>query len=210
MALAALKVDHFTEVLASDAPAPGGGSAAALMGALGSSLCAMVCALTETKKAYAGHREAIQSIREQAEELRVRFVDVMDRDTQAFLTISNAFAMPKATEEEKAARSAAIQTGLVACTETPMEMMELAERTLRLVSSLPGRFNESAASDLGVAALSLRAAMQGAWLNVLINIGSLKDKELAAAYRARGEALLTAALPLADQVYETVLSLVSV
>lgn len=207
MKLAALKVNNFTEILSSAAPAPGGGSAAALEGALGAALTAMVCALTENKKAYAEHREDIQGVRAEAEKLRSQFVDVMDRDTEAFLTISSAFAMPKATEEEKAARSAAIQAGLVACTETPMEMMELAEKTLRLISSLPGRFNESAASDLGVAALSLRAAIQGAWLNVLINIGSLKDKELSASYRAKGEALLAAALPLADQVYETVMGL---
>ena len=83
-------------------------------------------------------------------------------------------------------------------------MMELAVETLELTASILGKSNDSAASDLGVSALSLRAAIQGAWLNVLINIGSLKNKELAEDYRAKGEALLAKALPLADQIYDTV------
>ena len=99
---------------------------------------------------------------------------------------------------------AAIQRELKACTEPPMEMMELAAETLELTASILGKSNDSAASDLGVSALSLRAAIQGAWLNVLINIGSLKNKELAEDYRKKGEALLAKALPLADQIYDTV------
>ena len=114
----------------------------------------------------------------------------MDRDTEAFNVVSAAFGMPKATDEEKAARSAAIQKGLEGCTKTPFEMMELAVETLELTASILGKSNDSAASDLGVSALSLRSAIQGAWLNVLINIGSLKNKELAEDYRAKGEALL--------------------
>ena len=128
----------------------------------------------------------------------------MDRDTEAFNVVSAAFGMPKATDGEKAARSAAIQEGLKGCTKTPFEMMELAAETLELTASILGKSNDSAASDLGVSALSLRAAIQGAWLNVLINIGSLKNKELAEDYRAKGEALLAKALPLADQIYDTV------
>ena len=190
-------------LLASDAPAPGGGSAAALEGALGAALTAMVCGLTVGKKKYAEFEELAQSAQAKALDLKARFVDVMDRDTEAFNVVSAAFGMPKATDEEKAARSAAIQKGLEGCTKTPFEMMELAVETLELTSIL-GKSNDSAASDLGVSALSLRAAIQGAWLNVLINIGSLKNKELAEDYRAKGEALLAKALPLADQIYDTV------
>ena len=208
MKLAELKVNGFTELLASDAPAPGGGSAAALEGGIGAALTAMVCELTAGKKAYAEHRDFILDVQKKAEDLRVRFVDVMDRDTEAFLVVSDAFAMPKATDEEKAARSAAIQKGLEGCTATPFEMMEIATATLELTESLLGKTNDSAASDLGVSALSLRAAVQGAWLNVLINIGSLKNKELAEDYRAKGEAILAKALPLADKIYAEVLTMV--
>ena len=204
MKLAELKTAEFVDLLASDAPAPGGGSAAALEGALGAALTAMVCGLTVGKKKYAEFEELAQSAQTKALDLKARFVDVMDRDTEAFNVVSAAFGMPKATDEEKAARSAAIQEGLKGCTKTPFEMMELAVETLELTASILGKSNDSAASDLGVSALSLRAAIQGAWLNVLINIGSLKNKELAEDYRAKGEALLAKALPLADQIYDAV------
>ena len=204
MKLAELKTSEFVDLLASDAPAPGGGSAAALEGALGAALTAMVCGLTVGKKKYAEFQELAESAQAKATDLKARFVDVMDRDTEAFNVVSAAFGMPKATDEEKAARSAAIQEGLKGCTKTPFEMMELAVETLELTASILGKSNDSAASDLGVSALSLRAAIQGAWLNVLINIGSLKDTALAEDYRKKGEALLAKALPLADQIYDTV------
>ena len=204
MKLAELKTAEFVDLLASDAPAPGGGSTAALVGALGAALTAMVCSLTIGKKKYAEFEELAAEAQKKAADLKARFVDVMDRDTEAFNVVSAAFGMPKATDEEKAARSAAIQEGLKGCTKTPFEMMELAVETLELTASILGKSNDSAASDLGVSALSLRAAIQGAWLNVLINIGSLKNKELAEDYRAKGEALLAKALPLADQIYDAV------
>ena len=204
MKLAELKTAEFVDLLASDAPAPGGGSAAALEGALGAALTAMVCSLTIGKKKYAEFEELAAEAQKKAAGLKARFVDVMDRDTEAFNVVSAAFGMPKATDEEKAARSAAIQKGLEGCTKTPFEMMELAAEALELTASILGKSNDSAASDLGVSALSLRAAIQGAWLNVLINIGSLKNKELAEDYRKKGEALLAKALPLADQIYDTV------
>ena len=202
MKLADMQVTQFCDVLASDAPAPGGGSTAALEGALGAALTAMVCGLTtvgKSREKYAEYQEFVLASQKKALDLKARFMDVMDRDTEAFNVVSAAFGMPKATDEEKAARSAAIQKGLEGCTRTPFEMMEL-------TAELLGKTNDSAASDLGVSALSMRAAIQGAWLNVLINIGSLKNKELAEDYRKKGEALLAKALPLADQIYQNVLS----
>ena len=208
MKLAEMTVTQFAQVLASDAPAPGGGSTAALAGALGAALTAMVCELTVGKKQFAEVREDLLAVQAQASDLQSRFLVVMDRDTDAFLVVSNAFAMPKATDEEKAARSAAIQKGLEGCTATPFEMMELAAQTIELTESMLGRFNTASASDLGVGALSLRTAVQGAWLNVLINIGSLKNKELAEDYRAKGTALVERVVAAADRVYAQVLTLV--
>ena len=205
--LAELTVTEFTALLASDAPAPGGGSAAALEGAIGAALTAMVCGLTKGKKKFAEFNDLAVEAEVKALALKDRFVDVMDRDTEAFNVVSAAFGMPKATDEEKAARSAAIQKGLEGCTATPFEMMEIALETLELTDSILGKSNDSAASDLGVSALSLRAAIQGAWLNVLINIGSLKNKELAEDYRVKGEALLAKALPLADKIYAEVVTM---
>lgn len=208
MKLAEMTVTQFADVLASNAPAPGGGSVAALEGALGAALTAMVCNLTQGKKQYADHRGFVMQAQAKATDLQKRFIDVMDRDTEAFLVVSRAFSMSRATDEEKALRSAAIQEGLVGCTETPFEMMHLAAEAIDLTASMLGRFNESAASDLGVAALSLRAAVQGAWLNVRINIGTLKDKSLAEHYRTEGEQLVKYVTESADRVYEKVLTLV--
>ena len=208
MKLAEMTVTQFADVLASEAPAPGGGSTAALEGALGAALTAMVCRLTEGRKKYEEHQEFVLEVKEKATALQAQFLDVMDRDTEAFMVISNAYGMPKANDEEKAARSAAIQAGLVKSTETPMEMMELAAQTIALTESLLGRFNTASASDLGVGALSLRAAVQGAWLNVLINIGSLKDQELAESYRTKGQALVDQVVAGADRIYAEVLKLV--
>ena len=207
MKLADLKVTEFVDLLASDAPAPGGGSAAALEGAIGAALTAMVCGLTKGKKKFAEFNDLAVEAEVKALALKDRFVDVMDRDTEAFNVVSAAFGMPKETDEEKAARSAAIQKGLEGCTATPFEMMEIAVETLELTDSILGKSNDCAASDLGVSALSLRAAIQGAWLNVLINIGSLKNKELAEDYRVKGEALLAKALPLADKIYAEVVTM---
>lgn len=205
MKLAEMQVTEFVNLMASDAPAPGGGSASALEGAVGAALTAMVCALTVGKKKYADVQELAVESQKKAEDLKARFVDVMDRDTEAFNAVSAVFAMPKDTDEQKAARKAAMQEALKGCTKTPFEMMQLACETLELTRSLVGRLNASAASDLGCSALSLRAAIQGAWLNVLINISGIADEAFAAEYRKNGEALLAKALPLADEIYEEIL-----
>ena len=176
MKLAELTVAGFVDLMASDAPAPGGGSAAALEGALGAALSAMVCALTIGKKKYADVQTLAEETGKKAQELKARFVDVMDRDTEAFNAVSAVFAMPKDTDAEKAARKAAMQAALKGCTKTPFEMMQLSCEALELTRSVVGRLNASAASDLGCAALSLKAGIQGAWLNVLINIGGIQDE----------------------------------
>lgn len=205
MKLAELTVAGFVDLMASDAPAPGGGSAAALEGALGAALSAMVCALTIGKKKYADVQTLAEETGKKAQALKARFVDVMDRDTEAFNAVSAVFAMPKDTDAEKAARKAAMQAALKGCTKTPFEMMQLSCEALELTRSVVGRLNASAASDLGCAALSLKAGIQGAWLNVLINIGGIQDEAFVSQYRREGQALLDRALPLADEIYQEVL-----
>lgn len=199
-------VSGFVDLMASVEPAPGGGSTAALEGALGTALTAMVCALTVGKKKYLEFEQLAVETEQKAAALKDQYLDIIDRDTDAFNAVSAVFAMPKSTDEEKAARAAAMQAALQGCTKTPYEMMELAVQALKLADSIVGRSNASAASDLGCAALSLKAAIQGAWLNVLINIGGIKDEAFARSYRENGEALLATALPLADSIYERVLN----
>ena len=204
MELSELTVASFANLLGSDAPAPGGGSAAALEGALGAALAAMVSALTIGRKKYPEYQELAQAGFEAASDLKERFLAAMDRDTEVFNAFGDAMALPKETPEEKAVRSAAMQAALVRCTESPMGMMELSLEALELTDSLLGKTNVNALSDLGVAALSLGAALRGAWLNVLINIGSLKDAEKAEAFRTKGRALLEKGLPLSEEIYAKV------
>ena len=128
-----------------------------------------------------------------------------DRDTEAFLQVAAAFAMPKQTEAEKLNRSAAIQAGLRTCTESPLAVMEKALQALQQMEELERAYNTNAASDLGVAVLAAQTALKGAWLNVLINVASLKDRQQAALYRERGQQLLAAGEQLAVELYERIL-----
>lgn len=204
MELVKRTLEDFAEELASDSPAPGGGSVSALAGSLGTALISMVCTLTLGKKKYEDTRDIAEQTRKEALSLKAELLQAVDKDTEAFNAISTAFGMPKGTEGEKTARSEAIQAGLIACIESPLEIMELCLRALYLAGGLLQGFNTSAASDLGVAVLVLRAGLQGAWLNVRINLGSLKDRDAATTYERRARVILDEALPLADQIYETI------
>lgn len=204
MDLTGMTIKDFTELLASDAPAPGGGAAAAMSGALGVALINMVAALTVDKQAYAEHRELMQQIIAQACGLRQGLIDMIDKDAAAFNTFGAALAMPKNSDEQKITRTQAMQSALKECTLAPFEIMQCAFSALKLADSAIGKSNKTVISDLGVAALSLKAAIQTAWLNVLVNIGSIKDKEFAEQYRAEAEKILLAALPLADKIYTEV------
>ena len=206
MKLVEMTVSEFAAVMASDAPAPGGGSASALNGAVGAGLAAMVCALTVGKKKYAEYEALVIEAEKKAVALKDRFIEIIDTDTEAFNAVSAVFAMPKDTDEEKAARKAAMQAALKLCTISPYEMMEVATEALELAATLVDKTNASAASDLGCAALNLKSAIQGAWLNVCINIGGIQDEAFAKEYREKGEALLAKALPIADAVYQAVLA----
>lgn len=204
MKLAEMTVTGFVELLGSDAPAPGGGSVSALCAANGAALTAMVCRLTVGKKKYLESTPLMEEIIPQAEALQKKLTVSIDKDTEAFNLVSAAFKMPKETDEEKKARSAAIQEGTLVSTKVPFETMELTLEVLRLAKQMLGKFNQNAASDLGVAALNLSAAVRGAWLNVLINLGSLKDTEAAADFRRRGEAIVSEAVSLADFIYQEI------
>lgn len=204
MGLSELKILEFTDLLGSKEPAPGGGAAAALGGALGTALSCMVCSLTRGKEAYAAHQELVETAQDQLLDLTARFLDLMDQDAQAFRGISAAYKLPKDTPAEQKARSAAIQEELKNCVQPPLDMMELGARALELTAALVGKSNRGAVSDLGVSALALGAAIRSAWLNVLINLSSMRDQALAGELRERGEALLERSLPLAEQIYQDV------
>ena len=204
MELSELTLRQFADLLASDAPAPGGGSAAGLCGTIGASLSSMVCALTLGRKKYAESQELAQAAMAEAQALKDAFLAAMERDTAAYSGFGAALALPKGTEEEKTARLAAMQEAMVECTRSPLHLMELCVKALELTASLVGKTNQNAMSDLGVSALSLDAAIQGAWLNVLTNLDSLKDPEQAAAFRQEGQELLEKGLALSGEIYQSI------
>ena len=204
MELSELTVRGFADLLGSDAPAPGGGSAAALAGSLGAALTSMVNALTIGRKKYADHQQFAQETFEKASAMKTRFLDAMEKDTAVFNEFSAAMALPKETPEQKAARSAAMQEALKSCIESPLHMMELCLDAMKLTDRLVGKSNANAVSDLGVAALSLTAAVRGAWLNVLINLGSFRDADAAQRYRTRAQELMDDTCALGENIYHSV------
>lgn len=204
MKLSEMTLTEFVEILSSDAPAPGGGSVAALEGALGAALTCMVARLTVSKPRYGEYRLRMEEILREAGRLKKDLLELTDKDTEAFNRVSAALSMPKETAEEQNARKAAMQEALKASTETPLAAMRLISEALKLTRKAVGISNVSAASDLGVAALCLRSAAQGAWLNILINVGGIRDGDFAAAAKNEGEAILAEALPLADRIYEDI------
>lgn len=200
MKLIELTVSDYLNDLASDSPAPGGGSAAALCGAQGAGLAAMVASFTIGRKKFAEFEENAIAVRDAELFLVDRLKAQIDKDTEAFNLVAWAFKMPKTTDEEKQARSAAIQAGTLVSTQVPFETMVLALAALKTAEKLLSGFNDGAASDLGVAAWNLLTCVKGAWLNVCINIGSLKDKEAAESFRVRGLALLKEAEEIAAKI----------
>ena len=200
MKLTEMKLTEFCAALASKEPAPGGGSASANIAAMGVGLLAMVANLTVGRKKYEEHQELMQEIITEADSLRLRLVDAVDRDTEAYNGVSAVFSMPKETDDEKAARAAAMQPALKAATEVPYEVMELCHASLTLASRAVGKANTNAASDLGVAAHSLLAGAHGAWMNVLINLGGIKDEDFVAAKRSGGESIIAEVEKMAEGI----------
>ena len=203
MELKALSIKDFTDLLGSDSPAPGGGAAAALSGAQGAALIAMVCALTLGRKKYADAQTLAQEGFDRACAQKDRFLALMQSDADAYTRFRAAYALPKSTEPEQTIRAQAIEAAASASTQTPLKVMREAILALELTRSLLGRTNPSVVSDLGAAALSLQAALHTAWLNVKINLPSLPP-ELAEQCCIDGEALLAQGTALAEQIVSEV------
>lgn len=207
MELTKMTLTSYLDLLNSDAPAPGGGSASALCGAQGAALVSMVAGLTIGKKKYPLDQELCIEVAQKTSILKDALLKQVDKDTEAFNLVSAAFKLPKDTDEEKAARSKAISDATLIATQVPFETMELCLETLRYTKSLIGHSNTNAASDLGVSALNLIACMKGAWLNVLINLGGLEDLEKAKEYRSKGEKMVLSAEKEAEEIYKATLEI---
>jgi len=169
-------LEDWLERLASSAPTPGGGAAAALAAATGAALVEMVVSLTVGKSAYVEHEPHVQPIGEQARALRRQALDLAAADEVAFDQVMAAYALPRQTDVEKAARSAAIQAATADAARPPLEIAEVAARVIELAAALPGRSNRNVLSDVGVAAALAGAALESAAINVEVNLGALKDE----------------------------------
>ncbi|MDR1621801.1 MAG: cyclodeaminase/cyclohydrolase family protein [Synergistaceae bacterium] len=184
MSLTEMTIKDFTEKLGSDAPAPGGGSAAALSGALGAALVSMVCNLTAGKPKYAEHEPLVKKTLADSDDLKLKLLDAIQKDTDAFNTVMAAFGMPKGSDEEKASRSAAIQAAYKAAIASPQATAEYCLAVMKLAESLVGKSNVSAVSDLSVGAVQAYAGLKGAVANVKINLPFVKDAAYVAEKRA--------------------------
>lgn len=187
--LVELTVTDFLNKVAGSDPVPGGGSVAALNGALSAALAAMVAHLTIGKKGYEAHEELMQHIAETASKQQEEFTADIDRDSQAYDAVFACFKMPKATDEEKATRSAAIQEATKKAALVPMQVARNACRLMPLIAEVARLGNRNAVTDACVAMMAARSAVLGAVLNVRINLGSLKDKEFAAQMQAEADEL---------------------
>jgi formiminotetrahydrofolate cyclodeaminase len=170
-------LNAFLEELASSSPAPGGGSVAALAGALGAALIAMVCNLTIGKKKYAAVEPEMKKILAQAGQLQERLTTLIDTDTAAFNKVIEAFGLPKETDPQKALRAAAIREATKEATLVPLQVMKQCIDALALARHVAVAGNVNSISDAGVAALMLQAAAESAGLNVQINLNGLNDLE---------------------------------
>ena len=200
-----MTVKDYLDLLKSDAPAPGGGSVSALSAAQGVGLVAMVADLTIGREKYAEYEEVCKVAKEEALKLYSAFIEGIDKDTEAFNKVSAAYKLPKNTDEEKAARSAAIREANVGATEVPFETVKLCLDGLKITETMVGKSNPNAASDLGVAALNLLSGIRGAWLNVKINLPGIKDEALKAKFET-GAQMVDEAYVLANRIYEEVLA----
>jgi formiminotetrahydrofolate cyclodeaminase len=184
MSLVEMTIKDFTAKLGSDAPAPGGGSAAALSGALGAALVSMVCNLTAGKPKYAEYESLVRETLARSEELTKELLDAMQKDTDAFESVMAAFAMPKETDGQKAARSAAVQAAYKIAVASPEATAEHCLAVIGLAQALLGKSNANAASDLAVGAIQAHAGLKGALANVGINLPSIKDASYVSEKRA--------------------------
>jgi glutamate formiminotransferase/formiminotetrahydrofolate cyclodeaminase len=175
--LVKMNLREFCNETLSDSPAPGGGSVAALMGALGASLAGMVANLSAGKRGWDDKLEYFSNWAVKAQQLKDELLSLVDEDTAAFNKVIEAFGLPKESAEEKAARGAAVENATKYAAEVPLKVMETAAKSYELLSEMANNGNPASLSDVGVGALATRACIDGAALNVRINLANLKDEK---------------------------------
>lgn len=200
-----LTLGGFVERLASAEPVPGGGSASAVAASLGAALVAMVASLSQGRPKYAAHDVLHARSIERGQALAARFLDLADQDAEAYAGFARAMKLPRETDEEQAARSAALRATARAAAEAPMLMVEACVELVSLAEALVGRSNVNASSDLNVAALLGEAAARGAAENVIVNLPAIGDEAYASHATSRVKLLLDDVESMAATTREAVL-----
>jgi len=199
-------IQVFLDELASKASTPGGGSAAAIMGAMGAALVSMVANLTIGKKNYESVEGDMKAVLDHSESLRTRLTDMIKADVDVFDKVMGAYALPKDTDEQKTKRSEMIQAALKEATDVPLACARLCADVIELSRPVAEKGNTNVISDAGVAVLAAYAALRSAALNVYINIGAIKDTAFADDRRRQLEELLSGKDTLTEEVYQRVKS----
>ena len=175
--LVKVNLREFCNETLSDSPAPGGGSVAALMGALGASLGGMVANLSAGKRGWDDKLEYFSDWAVKAQKLKDEMLFLVDEDTNAFNKVMDAFGLPKGSDEEKKSRAAEIEAATKYAAQIPLKVMETASKSYELLAEMAEKGNPDSVSDVGVGAGATRACIDGAALNVRINLGQLKDEK---------------------------------
>jgi formiminotetrahydrofolate cyclodeaminase len=199
-------VEQFLDDLAGGAPTPGGGSAAAMIGAMGASLISMVCNVTLGKKGLEALAPEMLRVRGESEALRARLTDLIEHDIAAFSALMAAYRLPKGTDEEKSRRATAIQSSLRLATETPLECARACAQIIALSRRAAESGYSGVISDAGVGVLAAHAALRSAALNVTINAPSLEDRRFAEQATVELQALLDAGARESESVFGLVQS----
>ncbi len=190
----------FVEVLASSAPAPGGGGAAALVGAIGTALGNMVGSLTVGKKKYADVEAEIIALKASCDALQKQLLDQVEADEVNFLPLAKAYGIPK----DDPNRDKVMEEATIIACGTPMKIMELCCQALDCIAVFAAKGSRLAVSDAGCGAVCCKAALQAASLNVFINTKSLKNRDTAEALNAKANAMLSKYCAMADEIFNTV------
>ena len=197
-------IDAFLEGLASAAPTPGVGGAAAISGAMGAALVSMVCNLTIGKKKYAAVEAELIDVLARSEGLRVVLTGMIAEDVAAFDAVMAAYGLPKASDDEKAARAERIQAALKVATDVPLSCCRACRAVTDLAAIVAEKGNLNVVSDAGVAVLSAQAGLRSAALNVYVNAKGIEDRDFARERLDELEGLLAEAGAVTEQVYSVV------
>lgn len=206
MNLSTVGCDKFVEVLASNAPVPGGGGASALVGAVGTALGNMVGSLTVGKKKYADVEDRMQELKATCDGLQKELLELIQKDAQMFEPLAKAYGLPKETEEEKKKKAEVMESALRDACSVPMQIMEKCCEAIDLQKEFAEKGSALAVSDAGVGVAFCKAALMGASLNVFINTKSMADRAYAEDLNKKANDMLDKYTKLADEIFSSVMN----